>query len=375
MSQTVTVLSIDGGGVRGLLAASVLHDLIRRVRFLTAKAGRPSTRNRRAAAVEPSALFDLMAGTSTGALIVLGLTKPQPLDTRAMVEVYRTCAARIFPPGRFAALRQVRQAFAGKYDSEPYEAFLHELFGDVKLSDCNGNLLIAGYDIEGRKPFLFRKGPGVDESYPDFLVRDVARATTAAPTFFEPACIGDLDGTLHTVTDGGLVANNPALLAYVEARRIYPNARRFVIVSLGTGRSTQRFSYEAVRRWGYLDWVSPGRGVPLVAMMFDGQSRSVAEALTRLPQVEYHRINCDLDQVSEDIDDASEANIDAIASLAKQLVHTYREQLHQVALTLYKQRVLHRKLLLNARAPAAGDDRNRVDVGDLPSVSPDDFGR
>lgn len=341
---TVTVLSVDGGGVRGLIPALLVEDIVRRVGFLRYRTGRSGE-------MQAHDLFDIFAGTSTGALLTLGLTLPQPHTPSQIVEVYRRKSGTIFPVSRFSSVLAMRQAFTEKYDHHPVEKVLSDLFGDTTLSQARSNLLVAAYNTDDRGPFFFKHYTeetvrrsaalrNASAENPDFYLRDVARATTAAPTYFVPAQITSLAGVTYSLVDGGLVANNPALSAYVEARKLYRDARRYVIVSIGTGRSGRSFSHEVIKRWGYLDWVSPTHGVPVTAMMWDGQSESVAHALKSLPRVEYFRFNADLGAVSEEMDDAREENLHRVEALARRIISNHSSELHRLAKLIYRRRPL-----------------------------------
>ncbi|MFW5694334.1 MAG: patatin-like phospholipase family protein [Alkalispirochaeta sp.] len=337
---TVTILSIDGGGVRGLIPALILQDIVRRVRFLRTKTGL-------AGGIRPHDLFDIFAGTSTGALLTLGLTLPEPYTPSQIVEVYRETSKVIFPVSRFASVLAMRQVFAEKYDHLPLEAVLSTLFGEVTLSQLRSNVIVAAYNTDDRGPFFFKHYTprtvhrraalhAAATENEDFYVREVARATTAAPTYFPPSQVTSRAGRTYSLVDGGLVANNPALSAYVEARKLYRDARKYVIVSIGTGRSGRRFRHEVIKRWGYLDWVSPLHGVPVTAMMWDGQSESVAHALKSLPRVDYFRFNADLGDVSEEMDDAREDNLHRVELLARKIIADHRRDLHRLATLIYR---------------------------------------
>lgn len=364
-ARPITILSIDGGGVRGLFAALIVRDILRRVRFLSAfSRARRRLLRRSPESVQAHQVFDVFAGTSTGALVALGLVKPGPYTPGQLVDLYRQHARRIFPPARFDALRAVRHAFSEKYDEQPFEDLLREWFGEERLSQCLANILVAAYDTDNREPYFFkhydedacRRVPRLCRPghAPDFRLRDVARATTAAPTYFEAARVTSLDGRSVSLVDGGLVANNPALSAYVEARKIYPRAHHFLVVSIGTGSSTRRFPHEVIRRWGYIDWVSPIHGVPITAMMWDGQSEAVAHALKELPRVTYFRFNAPLEGVTEEMDDARPENLAAIERLARATIHRKRHSLHRLALQLYGRRVRPAQRSAMMRSQASG---------------------
>lgn len=344
--RTVTILSIDGGGVRGIVPAMVLRDLLRRIRYLSGVSRwyRLPWHARDVGDVAAHRIFDFFAGTSTGALLALGLVMRDPLDPASIADIYRQKAREIFPAYKpFAAIGAMRQAVVIKYPHQPWERILTGIFGDRRMSDCVANVIVAAYDTDNRSPFFFKHFDSDAQRRrhvpPDYYLRDVARATSAAPTFFEPVQVTSIDGRCYTLVDGGIAANNPALSAYVEARKCYPDARKFLILSLGTGRSGRTFPYERIRRWGYLDWVSPLHGVPMTAMVADGQSETVAYALANLPGVEYHRINFELDDSTEEMDDSSEPNMRRLEEIARRMVREHSRELHDLARKLYARRI------------------------------------
>jgi len=337
--DTVRILSIDGGGVRGIVPALVLKSLQTRLTRLNPDAQLWNS-------------FDLMAGTSTGILIALGLTKPQR-DSKGnslqiaeygiddIIDTYRLHAGEIFPPTTFRALRQVMQAFGEKYDSTHFERLLKGLYGRTAVRDALSNLVLTSYDTEARKPFFFKRRP--EHHRPaddlDFLMRDAARAGCAAPTFFEPAYLSPLPPAFgnYCLVDGAVFANNPAMVGYIEARKLFPDAKKFVILSLGTGSTVKRFTYQEMKNWGYIDWVSPIKGVPISSIAIDGQVESVNYQLRRLEGVEYHRLDAPLLGCSEEMDDAGEKNMNALRRLAQGIIQTNDARLETIARTLVKQ--------------------------------------
>jgi uncharacterized protein len=358
--RTVAILSIDGGGVRGLIPALVLRELQKKTRTYRRKQ-------------KLYQLFDLIAGTSTGALLALGLTAPASpspvlrkeqaqkeqaqkeqagdieartpaLDLEDLVELYTRYGIEIFPSRLFRRFQTVKQVFSEKYDAAPLEAILARLFGVLTVQDALANVLITAYDTERRTPFFFKRRP---EHYPhsddlEFYTRDAARAAAAAPTYFEPALIRPVHGAGQPVclVDGAVFANNPAMCAYIEARKMYPWARRFIILSLGTGTTVRRFTYAEMRTWGYLDWVSPVKGAPLFGITTDGQSETVTYQLNKLPDVEYYRIDAPLVGCSELLDDASRKNIDGLFRLAYRMMRNNESILDTVVHRITRKGVL-----------------------------------
>lgn len=328
----VTILSIDGGGVRGVIPVILLQEVRRRL----------AKRNNHKPFFR---IFDLIAGTSTGGMIALGLAVPE-LDPNTgrptgrsfvsleqMLEMYTERGLEIFPRSNFNALRSVKQAFGDKYDASGFEHVLEDIFGVRTLREAATSLLVTSYDTERRRPHFFKRKPGPwNEAEPDFFLRDVARATAAAPTFFDPAYIASVPdtGERYCLIDGAIIADNPALCAFIEARKFFPHARNYAILSIGTGTTVARYSYHEMRRWGYLDWVSPVKGVPLSSMTTDAQSELVNHQLNKLHGVRYYRFNAPLLGCSEEMDDAGARNMLQLSRLAYEIIQKNSDSLDEI---------------------------------------------
>jgi len=313
------ILSIDGGGIRGIIPAMVLAEIERRVQ-------------------QPIAtLFDLVAGTSTGGIIALGLTIPKcpgaPLyAAQRFVELYQHHGPRIFSRSPVRAMFAIDNLTWKKYSSNAIEQVLAEYFGDSRLSDAQTNVLVTSYELERHFPFLFKSSNARQRRDYDFLVRDVARATSAAPTYFEPMKIPTGTHTCYyTLIDGGVFANNPAACALVEARTSLPDDD-YLMVSLGTGSLAHHYlPLNMAKYWGVVRWAAP-----LLDIVFDGVSSTVDYQLAQLlpvtpgPAQRYYRFQTVLDRSNASLDDASPSNITALKCLANNLIDQSYEQLDQL---------------------------------------------
>lgn len=315
----VTILSIDGGGIRGLLPARVLEEIRRRLN--TAGERRPFFD-----------LFDMMAGTSTGALIALALSLrnrdgTERFTAAQVVELYERRGTEIFPPSFRSALHTAVQAFRHKYSAEPFERFLLDVFGSESLQGAATNLLVTSFDTEAMQPHCMKRRPGRRDwaADPDYYMRDVARASAAAPTYFPPAHISPIgqDAKKFSLIDGAVFANNPSGLAYVESTKIFPAETDFLVVSLGTGDPQQGYRYEEVHSWGYLEWVNPMKGFPIGTIMSAGQSEAVSHQLERMSGVRYIRLNVPLNGCAIAMDDANRKNFSCLARLADRLIEDH----------------------------------------------------
>ncbi|MFW6180747.1 MAG: patatin-like phospholipase family protein [Spirochaetota bacterium] len=321
--RTVALLSIDGGGMRGLIPALVLRELRDRLR-----AGGVDDGFHR--------LFHMMAGTSTGGLICLALSLPAEDPGRSggfshspalsiddVVRLYEEMGPEIFPRSVFRGLRKVEQVFREKYASEPAQRIYGKVFGGATLKHSLCHLLIPSYDIERETVFLFKHRPSRREKTgadPNFLLSDVALATTAAPTYFEPARVRPVGGgEPRVLLDGGIYASNPSMCAYIEAKKTFSRVRNLLILSLGTGSHGNGFSYQDMKSWGYLDWVSPVKGVPLFRTMAGAHSECVDHQLRKLPGVTYVRLNGPLEERCE-LDDAGPRAMEVLRKAAGRII-------------------------------------------------------
>ena len=333
--MTVRILSIDGGGIRGLIPALVLRHLRDRLR---------ERGNRK----DFHEIFDLMAGTSTGGLIVIGLSAPKAdpqypdrflpeaaLSIDDILSIYLDKGQDIFSLSTFRSLRRLGQVVHEKYSSAPVHDLLQELLGRATLKDCLCHLLVTSYDMFTGTVFLFKHRPERKDrrlSDPNFYLKDIAQATAAAPTYFHPVRLRPIDreGSAMCLVDGGIFAANPAMCAYIEARKTFRRARRFLILSLGTGIVNRRYPCNEINSWGYLEWVNPARGAPLSSAMSTGQSECVDHQLRKLPGVEYFRINGNLGEKHIQMDDARPENLRALQRAAGTIIDGNREILDQI---------------------------------------------
>lgn len=319
------ILSIDGGGIRGVIPATVLVEIEQRT-------GKPVAE-----------LFDLVAGTSTGGLLALGLSKPSPTEPVApefsalqMLELYEREGAAIFERDLWHRFMAIENVLEEKYPSTGIERVLLEYFGDTALSDALTELFVTSYDIERRTPFFFRRSRARERPGWDWPMRQAARATSAAPTFFEPAKLPAKDSSeYYALVDGGVFANNPAMCAYAEARTLWPEEEDFVVVSLGTGELTRRIPYDDAKGWGLAKWAQPILGV-----VFDGVSDTVDFQLGQLCRDEhtrvssYLRLQVRLDEGSDDMDNATRGNLRVLRLLAEELVRSKDAEIDDVCQAL-----------------------------------------
>lgn len=311
----MNLLSVDGGGIRGLIPAMVLANLEERTGRHTAD------------------LFDLIAGTSTGGIIALALTVPGPegrprWTANDLVDLYLTEGPRIFHHSIGRQLESGLGLLDEKYDARPLEQALQTYLGDAMVSQAVTDVLVTSYDLEHRKPFFFKTDRAKAAPEHDWPMKAAARATSAAPTYFEPERL-TADGEVFALCDGGVFANNPAMCAYAEARRRHPSAR-VRVVSLGTGQLTRSIHAEQASGWGLIEWARP-----LLDVVFDGVSDSTDYELDQLlPDGDHLRFQVELKGASDSLDDAGEANLEHLEDLARKLIAEQAPVLERLAAEL-----------------------------------------
>jgi patatin-like phospholipase/acyl hydrolase len=276
----VKVLAIDGGGIRGLIPALVLAEVEQR-------AGRPI-----------ATMFDLVAGTSTGAIIACALTKPNPMPAQRIADIYVQDGPKIFDASLLKTVTSLGGLIDERYDAKGLVTSLRTHLGDTRLGQATTGILTTAYDLQSRQAMLLRRED-------DVSMVDAAHASSAAPTYFEPVKLG-----ARTLVDGGVFAINPAALGYAEA-----HGQVDVLASLGTGEQTRPLPFDEVKNWGQLQWARP-----IIDVVFDGSADAIDLTLSRLIDGSYIRLQTRLIEASDALDDASEDNLAALRRDAERLI-------------------------------------------------------
>ncbi len=311
-AKTIHVLSIDGGGIRGIIPAIILDALQKRV------------------GKQPRESFDLIAGTSTGGIITVGIgtacNQGKPYTPQELVGLYVQNGATIFKKSFLEALKELE---APKYSPDGLEEVLAKYFGETEFKTAFTPLLVSSYDLQTQMPFFFKSHRIAADSSWNWPVRQIARATSAAPTFFPPFHLvrGQED---YALVDGGVFVNNPAMAAYVEARRLYPDAKNVLVVSVGTGDRQDQITYDAAKGWGLIGWARR-----IVPVLMDSVSEAVDYELENLPECTYYRLQVkSLPQTASDMDNVTPENIANLQAIAKKYVTDHSDDLDKVAATL-----------------------------------------
>jgi hypothetical protein len=305
----VVIYCGDGGGIRGYIPVSVSASL-------EALVGLPIAH-----------MVDIVVGTSTSGIWALGLSVPDEngnprFSAHALKRIYAERGNEIFVPRR-ANLGGFRNS---KYTSA-IEEVLESYFGEHTLADCLIPTVVTSFDLERRKPKIFKSVSAQQDPHKNFFMRDVARATSAAPTYFPPAEIysmPDVHGEKLRIVavDGGLAVNNPTACGFAEALRMYPDASEYLLISLGTGRATVPMYFDDVKDMGKIGWASR-----LPELMIDGPADITHYVMASVSQtfsgrVRYFRLQTELQAENAAMDDISPRNLTVLANRAETLVET-----------------------------------------------------
>ncbi len=170
-------------------------------------------------------------------------------------------------------------------------------------------------------------------------MRDVAVATGSAPTYFKPMRLRDMIGNLYTVIDGGVVANNPAMIGLTMAQQMFPNATEFKVLSIGTGQTIKTRSYRQMRHKGGIGWIKPVVDIT----MFGASSLVHREMQIVLPDIivsrgiyerRYFRLQPVISRESSEMDDISEENIQSLIYAAERTIRSREADLASIITSL-----------------------------------------
>lgn len=294
------ILSLDGGGIRGLVSCLWLEG----VEDALVQAGKPGLLKH----------FDLLAGSSTGAIVACGIALG--LSPATVADLYRQNRHLIFPGMAERLWSRAGRVFtqgvsAPRYDAKGLETVLKKVFGEATLGQAKKPLLVTSYDTIERKPVVFKSFKPEHAQVPMW---EVCRASTAAPTYF-PAHAMKVEGRARAMIDGGVVANNPTACAIAEALRKdarVDSAQNLVVLSVGTGERSRPIDLKSAQEWGAVEWA-----IPIIDVLFDGNTDAVDYIAQHLVGDGYFRLQAELLTGLDDLDDVSATNIAALQSMAR----------------------------------------------------------
>jgi len=312
------ILALDGGGIRGVVPAAILDYLEKKIQEIKKD-------NR----IRIAKSMDLVAGTSTGSIVgslmllpCEKVNKKGPFNhprysMEEITNMYIEMGPGVFKTHFWHNVKTLWGLFGSKFPASNIEPKLLQMMGHHKMKDLIRPCLFTGYDIDKRRVNIYTN-KDKDQKYANFYVKDIVRGSTSIPAYFPPAYFNDgMD--IHTIVDGGVFANNPSMVAYIEVSKTIfdfdekmdkfdPND--IMVISIGTGKSKKKsFPYKKSKRFGAIKWL-----FPVIDIMLSGASDVVDYEMEKLFRSyrrsdNYIRINPPLNFSTAPSTDASPENI------------------------------------------------------------------
>ncbi|XP_078156831.1 patatin-like protein 2 [Carex rostrata] len=333
----VTILSIDGGGVRGLIPAAILVFLESKLQELDGEDARIAD------------YFDVISGTSTGGLVSTMLAAPneqkRPLfSAKDIITFYNENIPNIFPSNRNGFGGLLSSIIGPRYTGEYLHSKLRELLGETRLHDTVTEVVVPTFDITFLQPTIFSTNEAFADASKDALLSDVCISTSAAPTYLPAHHFTTKDRFGKTrsfnLVDGGVAANNPTLLAVnhvtkeilVQRTGYFPvkpvDYGNFLVLSLGTGSAKleQKYKAEAAAKWGLFSWLTHNGSNPLI----DCFSQASADLVDIHASVLFQALHCEknylriqddcLEGTTASMDNSSNQNLLKLVEIGNELL-------------------------------------------------------
>ncbi|WP_444926919.1 patatin-like phospholipase family protein [Microbulbifer sp. TRSA002] len=336
--MAIRILSIDGGGIRGILPGQILVSLEHKLKV---KSGNPDARI--------GEYFDLVAGTSTGAVLGAAYICPNKqgkpkFSAQDAVNLYLESGEKVFGSGSWPFLEKLKLLKQEKYYSKELDKAITPFFKKTKLSNLLKPCCFISYDIKRRKPIIFKQHRAIVKNE-DFLVKDLLLGSTAVPTYFEPARIFSLppSNNKYVLVDGGMVASDPALCAYSEAIKFseVSGIKDMIILSLGTGTELSGYKYKEVKDWGMFNWARPA-----IDIAVNGNAQMVHYYLKQISSTvensNYYRIQPKLYTADSAMDNASPENLKKLKKSGERNAECFDNELEELATILVNTQGNHR---------------------------------
>jgi len=324
MAKKKIILSIDGGGIRGIVPGQILTHIERLLKEIYDDS-----------TYKIADHFDLIAGTSTGGILACAYLLSEfgrpKYTAEEVVDIYFERGDDIFTIPLFHKIRSAGGVLDEKYPAAGLEEALQDYFGDAMLTDLIKPSLITAYDIKRRKAHFFTQHDAKNPEH-NFYLRDVGRATAAAPTFFEVSKIKSQANKYYPLIDGAIFANNPALCAYAEMRNKFSTnelkilAPDILLLSIGTGYAKYSYSYDEAKDWGLAAWAKPALDMMMagVSDTVDYQLQQIFEAAGVAKQ--YLRIDGELTRdIDPGMDCVEPENLKALKAFGDKLYDEHKQ--------------------------------------------------
>lgn len=334
--ERITILSIDGGGIRGVIAVRILQFLEQELQAIDGPGARLAD------------YFDVVAGTSTGGLIAGMLTAPDEqgrprFTANDGMKFYKDDAKSIFVQ-RPSIIKLLLSLIGPRYSPDSLDRILRDNFQDIRMSDTVTELLVPTFDIKIMEPTVFSSSEAKTDASTNAYLRDVLSATSAAPTYFPPKFVQTTDSAGksrdYNLVDGGVAMNNPTYSAIMHVLQekygessnlkkpmnLQHDFHKLLVISLGTGTTAVSYNAKDASSWGIFSWILHSGKSPILNIISEGSAdvvnlnTSVLFQTLECPQ-NYLRIQALnlLGQVTS-IDDSTNKNVESLINIGDKLL-------------------------------------------------------
>lgn len=328
--QRFVILSIDGGGIRGIIPARILQAFEERT-------GEPIYK-----------LFDVISGNSTGGIIALGLVTPD-ISTKNvkykasdLVSLYQNQGKDIFQRSIWQRVKTGFGIWGAKYNRTNLDQILANKFGNVTLLEVLNQVLIFSYALNAKQGHIWDSNIAKNDHKKNFYIKDIASATSAAPTYFNPVKISNITNNycyknkrtdqvipVCVEADGGIWANNPAIITVSKILKDNPHltADDIVLISIGTGFvEEEAFNKKFNRRNGALNWLFD---MDIIDLILNASADS-SEWITNAIGVKTYRLQLNLLAQEGKMDNASEDNIKMLLDKTNHYINENSRQIDDI---------------------------------------------
>jgi uncharacterized protein len=325
--MSTTVLSIDGGGMKGIVSALVLIELEDMIKKYS-----------RTDKIYLVDYFDLIAGTSTGSILAALLLCPndcnRPKYTASdALNLYLTRGKAMFQTTPLHKIRTLGGLIGPKYKNKALSAELNAYFGTVKTADLLKPCLLTSFNMTTRDSLFFNSLSSLKSEDRNYNLADAVLASTAAPTFFPPSCTKSYNSCEDCLVDGGVFANNPALCALIESLKLdrTKDITDTQILSVGNVSTSKSYDYNKVLHWGAINWA-----FPILDILMDASEQTVDYQLNKLYSIlgvpnHYLRVVATVKDNVPPMDNTSVEAINRFLDIGKELVQKKHRDIDRFA--------------------------------------------
>ena len=300
------LLSLDGGGIKGILIAQFLYRLEEEL------------------GKSIYDLFDFFAGTSTGSFIVAAIVYRKMSPLEILEDLYTPENARKMMTPTWG--HRIFGAFRPKYCGESKRELLKRYFSDQTISDTEKYVMFMGFNLTRKQPQKFTSWEEIKSK--EILILDSLDISSAAPSYFPSVQYGT---NKEWGVDGAICSNNPTDIAYAEAIKLFPN-KNLKILSIGSGMAypDNPDEGEESQYWGSIQWMTQG---DLMGLLMESGVHEKMEIFSKALGHEYIRINTLLENTA--IDDVSEKNIKILREIGDIMWENHKHEIHNFLKPLF----------------------------------------